>query len=363
MAGDREEAQTGSMIDQATCHTARERRDRSFDGKFYIGVVTTGIYCKPSCPSRMALAKNVRFYETPDDAERDGLRPCLRCRPREEAAPMAKMRELCRFIEKHAEERLDLAALAARAGLSRFHLQRSFKAAVGVTPKEYAEACRMRRLKESLRTSRDVTEAVYEAGFGSSSQVYERAATRLGMTPKQYREGARDVGITYAAAKTSLGTMMIGATDRGICFLQFGESEEELTAALRKEYPRAELQAMGAPAGEFLRWIQTIEERLNGTPVARELPLDIRATAFQMRVWNYLLSIPAGEVQSYGEVAKAIGEPSAVRAVARACAANRVALLIPCHRVIRGTGEMGGYRWGLARKRALLDAERSGCAT
>ena len=347
------------MIDEAQCWEARERRDRAFDGKFYIGVVTTGVYCRPSCPSRRALAKNIRFFETPEAAERAGLRPCLRCRPREESSSAAKIRELCRYIEKHADTQPDLAELAARAGLSRFHIQRSFKALVGVTPKQYAEACRMRRLKSSLRTSRDVSEAVYDAGFGSSSRVYERADTRLGMTPKQYREGARGVGITYAAAETPLGLMMIGATDRGICFAQFGDSPDTLLAALRKEYPAAEVREMGEPSGEFRRWIEALRRHLAGGPSAAELPLDIRATAFQMRVWNYLQSIPAGAVQSYGEVAAGIGEPRAVRAVARACAGNTVAVLIPCHRVIRGTGELGGYKWGLARKRALLDLERA----
>jgi len=270
------------------------------------------------------------------------------------------MEELCRYIEAHADEAPDLADLAARAGLSRFHVQRSFKAAVGLTPKQYAEAVRMRRLKQSLRHSKDVAAAVYDAGFGSSSRVYERADTRLGMTPDQYRKGGRGTSITYVSVPSALGLMMIGATDRGICSLQFGETADELAAQLRKEYPAAQLEPMAAPhPPEFQRWIEALTSHLEGTRPRLELPLDIHATAFQMRVWNYLQSIPYGEVQSYGEVAAGIGKPSATRAVARACAANRVALAIPCHRVIRGTGDLGGYRWGLARKRTLLDRERS----
>jgi AraC family transcriptional regulator of adaptative response/methylated-DNA-[protein]-cysteine methyltransferase len=231
---------------------------------------------------------------------------------------------------------------------------------MGITPGKYAEALRMRRLKGALRESEDVTAAVYDAGFGSSSRVYERADTRLGMTPLQYRRGGQGVAITYATVSSALGLLAIGATDRGLCFVQFGESEEELSAALRREYPAAQIVPMEQPhPPEFARWIAALDEHLAGRRPRLDLPLDIRATAFQMRVWNYLQSIPYGEVQSYGEVAAGIGRPSAVRAVARACASNTVALAIPCHRVIRGTGELGGYRWGLARKRALIDRERA----
>jgi AraC family transcriptional regulator of adaptative response/methylated-DNA-[protein]-cysteine methyltransferase len=349
-------------LNRNQCWEAVERRDRSFDGNFFFGVVTTGVFCRPSCPSRHPRRENVRFYGTPEEAERDGLRPCLRCRPLEAFSAMAdaKILELCHFIETHAEQRIDLAVLAARAGLSRFHLQRSFKAVVGLTPRQYVEACRLRRLKGDLRETGGVAEAVYSAGYGSSSRVYERADTRLGMTPRQYRDGGRGVSIAYAPAESAFGPMMIGATDRGICFLQFGESTEELLAALRSEYPAAAIEPMpesGTPA--LRQWIEALEEHLAGTAPRLDLPLDVRATAFQMKVWNYLQTIPYGEVQSYREVAAGIGRPTAVRAVARACGSNHVALAIPCHRVIRGTGELGGYRWGLARKRALLDWERS----
>jgi AraC family transcriptional regulator of adaptative response/methylated-DNA-[protein]-cysteine methyltransferase len=350
------------MLNQEKCWEAIQRRDRGQDGRFYFGVVTTGVYCRPSCPGRRPLRKNVRFYETPEEAEREGLRACRRCHPREIASDpsAARIRELCRYIERHADEAPDLADLAARAGLSRFHLQRSFKAVAGVTPRQYLEACRVRKLKNSLRTANDVTDAVYDAGFGSASRVYERADTRLGMTPNQYRRGGFGVPISYVAVDSPLGLMMIGATDRGICFVQFGESESELLDLLRQEYPAAELAPMATPhPPEFRKWIEALRRHLAGNQPRLELPLDIRATAFQMRVWNYLQSIPYGEVQSYGEVAEGIGQPTATRAVARACATNTVAIVIPCHRVIRGSGELGGYRWGLARKRALIDLERS----
>jgi AraC family transcriptional regulator of adaptative response/methylated-DNA-[protein]-cysteine methyltransferase len=334
------------MIDQEQCWQAVERRDGRFDGEFYFGVVTTGVYCRPSCRSRKPLRKNVRFYATAAEAERDGLRACKRCRPLDPERDLAaaQVREWCREVE---------AGSPATA-------PRCFKQVMGITPGEYAEALRMRRLKGALRESEDVTAAVYDAGFGSSSRVYERADTRLGMTPLQYRRGGQGVAITYATVSSALGRLAIGATDRGLCFVQFGESEEELSAALRREYPAAQIVAMEQPhPPEFARWIAALDEHLAGTRPRLDLPLDIRATAFQMRVWNYLQSIPYGEVQSYGEVAAGIGKPSAVRAVARACASNTVALAIPCHRVIRGTGELGGYRWGLARKRALIDRERA----
>jgi AraC family transcriptional regulator of adaptative response/methylated-DNA-[protein]-cysteine methyltransferase len=271
-----------------------------------------------------------------------------------------RVRALCRHIEAHSAQPLSLKDLAKRIGLSTFHLQRSFKTAVGLTPKQYLEAARLRQLKARLKTSRNVTAAVYEAGYGSSSRVYERADTRLGMTPKQYRQGGCGTVIAYVCVQSPVGLMMIGATDRGLCFVQFGESPEELLVALLKEYPSAVVQGMQTPHHpEFHKWVKALSDYLAGAGPRFELPLDIRATAFQMRVWNYLQSIPYGTVQSYAEVAEGIGKPKATRAVARACARNTVAIVIPCHRVIRGTGELGGFRWGLARKRTLIDHERS----
>jgi len=348
------------MMNDNQCWEAVVRRDRASDGAFFLGVLSTGVYCRPSCPARRPLRKNVRFYATPEEAERDGLRACLRCRPNEADPAGAKIRELCRYIEANADNPPDLADLAARAGLSRFHLQRSFKAATGVSPKQYVDAFRMKRFKDSLRENGDIARAVYEAGFGSPSRVYERAGARLGMTPDQYRRGGRGTSITYTTAESPLGLMMIGATERGICSVQFGQSTAELLEELRKEYPAAQL----APTAEqdhphLKQWARALNQHLAGSQPRLDLPLDIRATAFQMRVWTYLQSIPYGEVQSYSEVAAGIGHPTAVRAVARACATNPVPIAIPCHRVVRGTGELGGYRYGAARKRTLIERERA----
>jgi AraC family transcriptional regulator of adaptative response/methylated-DNA-[protein]-cysteine methyltransferase len=351
------------MLDPDLCWQAVQSKDSRTDGEFFYGVVTTGVFCRPSCPSRLPLRKNVRFYVSPGEAEKDGLRPCLRCRPFATVGTdpgTQRIQEICRFIEQHGGERLSLTALADRAGMSPFHFQRCFKAVVGVTPKLYVEARRVKKLKASLRQCRDVTEAVYDAGFESSSRVYERADTRLGMTPNQYRRGGAGVLMTYVTSATAFGPMMVAATDRGISFVQFAEEESGLLRMLKSEYPQAKLARMMRPHHpDFRKWISSLREHLAGNQPHLSLPLDIRATAFQMRVWNYLQSIPYGKVESYGEVAAGIGQPTAVRAVARACASNKTAILIPCHRVIRGTGELGGYKWGLARKRALIDHERA----
>ncbi|HVA34485.1 MAG TPA: methylated-DNA--[protein]-cysteine S-methyltransferase [Candidatus Baltobacteraceae bacterium] len=271
-----------------------------------------------------------------------------------------RMREVCRHIESHSDEPLPLAELAAIVQMSRFHFARSFKSVVGVSPKQYAAEFRLRRLKRGLRSGDGVDAAVYDAGYGSSSRVYENAATRLGMTPAQYRRAGAGVTISYATLQTPAGLMLIGATDRGICFVGFGDSADELLAQLRAEYRHADVEAMRDPEHpQFRAWIDAIARHLSGESQNVELPLDVAATAFQMRVWQYLQSIPYGELRSYGEVAAAIGQPTASRAVAQACASNPVAFMIPCHRVIRGNGDLGGYRWGLSRKRALIDRERA----
>ncbi len=338
-------------------------RDAAFDGAFYFGVLTTGVFCRPTCKSRRPLRRNVRFFATAAEAQNAGLRACLRCKPlaaNGEHPAAAQIRRACDYIRQHSEEALPLKELAAMAGLSTFHFQRSFKAIAGVTPKQYLEACRLTAFKGALRSQGSVTDAVYEAGFGSSSRVYERADTRLGMTPGEYRTGGKGIRISYASADSPMGRMMIGATDRGICFLQFAKSDTELLDMLRREYPAAEISAMPKPySGDFEDWMTALRGYLKGSSPQLDLPVDVRATAFQMKVWRYLQTIPAGSVESYAEVARGIGQPSAARAVARACATNNVALVIPCHRVIRGTGELGGYRWGLELKRTLIDRERS----
>jgi AraC family transcriptional regulator, regulatory protein of adaptative response / methylated-DNA-[protein]-cysteine methyltransferase len=355
---------TWTTAEQEVLWEAVKTRDSAWDGKFYFGVRTTGVYCRPSCKCRLPLRKNVEFFKSLEEAARKGFRPCLRCRPHEpkdaEAArEVERIREVCDYIRGHAEDSLPLNNLAERAGLSPFHFQRIFKKTVGLTPRQFAEACRFGTLKEQLRARGSVTDAIYESGFGSGSRVYERVDTRLGMTPVQYRQGGQSVSISYVAVDSPLGRMMIGATDRGLCFVQFASSDDKLREMLRAEYPAARLQPMEEPyPDEFADWMKALTEHLNGQRPRLDLPLDVQATAFQMKVWRYLQSIPYGSVQSYGEVAEGLGKPNAVRAVARACATNRVALVIPCHRVIRESGELAGYRWGIELKRVLLDTER-----
>jgi AraC family transcriptional regulator of adaptative response/methylated-DNA-[protein]-cysteine methyltransferase len=274
---------------------------------------------------------------------------------------LERIRIVCRYVEQNSDQAHKLDALAAMAGLSKHYFARRFKAVVGVTPKEYAAAVRLGRLKAGLKEDRSIDAAVYEAGYGSPSRVYENAARNLGMTPAQYRAAGQGVAISYAMLETPLGPMLIGATDRGVCFAQFGDSEEELREKLQAEYANAGITPMQAPYHpDFAKWTDAIACYLRGEgPANLNLPLDIRATAFRMRVWKYLQSIPSGDVQSYREVAAGIGQPAAARAVATACARNPVALIIPCHRVIRDSGALGGYRWGLERKRTLLDLERA----
>ena len=269
------------------------------------------------------------------------------------------MQDLCRYIAAHCDEALLLRDLAARAGLSPFHLQRKFKAMIGVTPREYQESCRLKTLKSGLQSKCSVTEAIYDAGFNSSSRVYSRSDTRLGMTPRQYRLGGKTLQISYADAMTPLGCLMIGATDRGICFIQFGASASDLYESLQGEFPAALLTPMAGDAQQqFSLWRKNLSDYLKGQAALMNLPLDIRGTSFQIKVWKYLQKIPAGSTRSYAEVAKGIGRPAAARAVARACASNRIAIAVPCHRVIRGDGKMSGYRWNPERKRRLLDIEK-----
>jgi AraC family transcriptional regulator of adaptative response/methylated-DNA-[protein]-cysteine methyltransferase len=354
---------TELLSDQEQLWNAVAHRDKTFDGQFFFGVLTTGVYCRPSCACRLPLRKNVRFFSDTAAAEAAGLRPCKRCHP-DEAPPEIQHAErihaLADYIRAHATQPLTLAELSARAALSPFHLQRSFKAIMGVTPRQFVEACRVDSFKNRLRTDSSVTNAIYEAGFGSSSRVYEKVGTHLGMTPAQYRSGGKQVNISYASVDSALGRMMIGATDRGICFIQFAESDSELLAMLAAEYPSATLQPM-SPESEahFQTWMTDLHRHLSGELRQLDLPIDLRATAFQLKVWRYLQTIPYGSVKSYTEVATDLSQPKAARAVARACATNRIALLIPCHRVIRGTGDLAGYKWGLARKRTLLDRERN----
>ena len=351
------------MLNEQKCWQAVLDKDAHSDGKFVYAVQTTGVYCRPSCGARRPLRKNVRFFATPAEAEREGFRACLRCRPAAMThAPLINqvVHELAREIDANPQQAFGLAQLAQRSGYSPYHLQRQFKAIVGSTPKEYQTAARLRTLKQELRSDAPVADAIYHAGFGSGSRVYEKADGQLGMTPGEYRSGGKGVTISHASGRTPLGLLMIGATDRGICFLQFGDTDAQLAEELARQFPRAAIHAMAdVQMPQFERWMEALNRHLRGLEPRLDLPLDMRGTAFQLIVWRYLQTLPYGEVRSYSEVAAAIGRPSAVRAVARACASNRVALLIPCHRVLRGTGELGGYRWGLQRKRVLLDMERA----
>lgn len=343
-------------------------RHGSGQDPFVYGVKTTRIYCRPGCPARRPLRRNVLFFDRWEDAEQAGYRACKRCRPKDAAVPGAAsplinrvVHTLARQIEANPQAPLDLQTLAQRSGYSPFHLQRNFKAIMGSSPRQFQTAARLRVLKTQLRQDAPVSEAIYQAGFGSGSRVYEKTDGHLGMTPGEYRSGGKGLTISYASGRTPLGLLMIGATDRGICFLQFGDSDPALVESLQRQFPAAALQAMpAANRREFMRWMEILDRHLRGLEPRLDLPVDVRGTAFQLIVWRCLQSLPYGEVRSYAEVAADIGKPRAARAVARACAANPVALLIPCHRVVRGTGELGGYRWGLQRKRALLDAERAG---
>jgi len=333
-------------------------RDARHDGTFFFAVKSTGIYCRPSCAARRPRRENVVFFRRPEEAEHAGFRPCQRCRPRAAAdhhSQSGMARAVCRYIESHLDEPVTLAQLARVFHRSPFHLQRTFKAVVGITPREYADSRRMERFKSELKAGRTVTHALYDAGYSSSSRLYERAGAELGMTPDAYRRGAIGMDIHYTIAESPIGRMLVGATRKGVCLVRFGDSDEELEAGLRREYPYAvkkrDDQALCA-------WRDALLEHLRGhTPDAR-LPLDIRATAFQKRVWNYLQQIPRGRTQSYSEVARGIGRPRAVRAVARACATNPVSIAIPCHRVIGSDGSLTGYAWGIEKKKKLLEMER-----
>lgn len=331
-------------------------RDAAADGAFVYGVLTTGIYCRPGCASRAPRRQNVRFYGTPAEAEAAGLRPCKRCAPRAPRADGAESAAVARAVAliEAADEPPALRELAAAAGLSPFHFHRVFKAATGVTPAAYARARRAERLRGELAAAPTVSAAIYEAGFGSSGRLYAESAATLGMTPTAYRAGAPGEQISYAVAPASLGWVLVAATERGLCAIELGDDAEALAEGLRARFPRARLVADDPAFAEQVRaTVALVEAPRRGL----DLPLDMRGTAFQRRVWAALRAIPPGTTASYAEVAAMIGQPGAARAVAQACAANTLAVAIPCHRVVRGDGTPGGYRWGSARKRAILARE------
>lgn len=336
-------------------------RDRNFDGVFVFAVNTTGIYCRPSCAARRPRRGNVAFFAVPEAAVKSGFRACKRCRPDrvEPADPKATLvRNVCRSIEARLEnmEPLNLEALGKEAGSSPFHLQRVFKSLLGVTPHEYAEALRLQRFKSSVKGGSTVTNAMMDAGYSSSSRLYEKAGSQLGMSPATYRHGGSGALIRYAIADCPLGKILVAATEKGICAVSLADSNRELESFLKKEYPAARLVSdpafLKAPVAKLVR-------HLSGDSPSLDLPLDVSATAFQWRVWNELRRIPYGSTRTYGDIAKAIGSPGAVRAVARACATNPAALVIPCHRVIRADNSTSGYRWGVQRKEKLLAHEKT----
>jgi len=331
-------------------------RDRNADGTFFYSVATTGVYCRPSCGARAARPENVQFHSTTTDAERAGFRPCKRCRPDQVALAeqhAAEFTELCRMIE-NAEQAPSLDDLAKHAGLSPYYLHRVFKSITGLTPKAYAEAHRAKRVRSGLDKSGTVTDAIYDAGYNSNGRFYAQSHRVLGMTPTDYRAGGANNAIRFAIGECSLGSILVAASARGVCTILIGDDPDDLAHDLQDRFPRAEL--IGGDA-EFEQLVAKVVGFVEAPRLGLELPLDVRGTAFQERVWQALSEIPAGETASYAEIAKRIGSPKSVRAVAQACAANALAVAIPCHRVVRHDGGLSGYRWGVERKRALLARE------
>ncbi len=349
------------MIDEDKWWQAVASRDRSADGTFYYAVRTTGVYCRPSCASRLPRRENVSFHESCADAEAAGFRACKRCRPAERTpveAQLAAVAKACAILAER-DSAPPLAKLAAAVGVSPFHFHRLFKQVVGATPREYARARRVARFGRALDSGRRVSEAAYGAGFGSSSRAYEDAASGMGMTPGARRRAGQGEVIRFATAKTPLGWVLVAATERGICAAELGDRRESLVAGLTSRFAAATLREDRASLRD---WVARIAAFIASPDHALELPLDVRGTAFQAQVWRALQRIPPGSTASYAEIAAALGRPRAVRAVAQACASNPVALVVPCHRAVRSDGELAGYRWGTERKRALLARESAAAA-
>jgi len=331
------------------------QRDSAADGAFVFGVRSTRVYCRPSCPARRPLRRNTLFFRTNEEAESFGYRPCRRCRPQEQDESASLVRRAAAILANSAEEAVGVASLARQLKTSPTKLRRAFHRSTGLSPREFSQALRLERLKKLLREGANITAALYECGYGSSSRLYEKTNSQLGMTPAAYRKGGAGMRIGYTLLNTTLGKVLVAATERGVSAVYLGESERSLVEALKKEYPRAELFRA---AGEE-RWLQEIVRRVEGAPPSMDLPLDVQATVFQRRVWQELQTIPRGTTRTYTQVARALGKPRSVRAVARACATNPVSIVVPCHRVIRTDGSLAGYRWGLSRKEQLLARERA----
>jgi AraC family transcriptional regulator of adaptative response/methylated-DNA-[protein]-cysteine methyltransferase len=335
------------------------RRDAGYTGQFVFGVRSTGIYCRPGCPSRRPRRDRVVFFRESAQAERAGFRACRRCQPQNGVAGSRQqelVERVCQVIEENLEEPVTLSRLSAAVGVSPHHLQRTFKRVLGVSPRQYADARRLAGLKSKLRGGQDVTGAMYDVGYGSSSRLYERAPGKLGMTPATYRRGGDGMEIGYAIVGSPLGRLLVARTERGICAVDVGESDRTLERKLRREFPRA---AVREDRNGLRSSVRTLLRHLEGKEPRLKLPLDVQGTAFQCRVWEELLKIPYGRTKTYAEVARAVGKPKAARAVGSACGRNPAPLVIPCHRVVRGTGALGGYGLGIERKRTLLAQEKS----
>lgn len=348
---------TAVFVNESERWAAVTRRDPSADGQFYYSVCTTGVYCRPSCPSRQARREHVRFHATIAEAERAGFRACKRCRPNQPALAdqrVSAVARACRLIER-AEALPSLDALADAAGMSRFHFHRVFKAVTGLTPRAYASAHRANRVREELGRQSSVTDAIYGAGYNSNGPFYASAPAVLGMTPRRFRAGGAGASIRFAVGQCSLGSVLVAATEKGVCAILLGDDPAALVRNLEDRFPHAQL--LGGDA-EFEQLVAQVVGLVEAPGTGVNLPLDVRGTAFQQRVWQALRAIPAGSTASYADIARRIGAPQAVRGVAQACGANPVAVAIPCHRVVRSDGSMAGYRWGIDRKRALLDRER-----
>ena len=350
-----------NVTDNSELWNAVLTRDASRDGNFVFAVRSTGIYCRPSCPARRPKREQVSFFPLPEAAERAGFRACKRCHPRRARVndPQIELvRRVCHIIAEHRDEPVTLERLSAIVRVNAHHLQRTFKQLMGITPRQYAESQKLERFKTGVKRGSSVTGAMYDAGYGSSRALYEKSSSQLGMTPATYGRGGKGMRIVFTIADSPLGRLLVAATERGVCSVTLGDSEAELTRALFNEYPNAAIDSQDTSISAPLNlWLQQVLDSLSGQARRVDLPMDIQATAFQWRVWEELRRIPFGSTRSYQEIAKAIGKPNAVRAVARACASNRLALVIPCHRVIREDQSLGGYRWGIERKQKLLVQE------
>jgi AraC family transcriptional regulator of adaptative response/methylated-DNA-[protein]-cysteine methyltransferase len=360
MAARRARSYVGVMVNDTVLWNAVAGRDAHWDGVFVYAVPSTRVYCRPTCPSRRPRRQGVRFFATAAAAESAGFRACRRCNPASAPtvpAGIERVRKACARISSSPDADLTLAALAREVGGNPHHLLRTFKQVLGISPREYMDACRIGALKAGLKNGDGVAAATYDAGYGSGSRVYERAPATLGMTPAAYARGGSGSTVRFTIVDSGLGRLLVGATGRGVCAVTLGANDQALEADLRAEYPDARVDRADRRLAD---WVARIVNSLEpGAPDPR-LPLDVRATAFQRRVWRELRRIPRGGTRSYAEIARRVGRPTAARAVARACATNPVAIVVPCHRVVREDGTLGGYHWGVARKRQLLDGEKAG---